>query len=202
VAITKSAFQQDTGGTGTSINCELEIANSSPSVDALDVQVKVSFVDSLGRSVADDTVNLTGIPAGQTMYATCGTFSNVSLQIASLQTVITVGRTQPKEMTLPLVSALTITQDPYGLFASLAGRLTNPYPRPMGDEAQITALYEDASGNLIGGDSEMAGASVEPQATVSFGFGYIPVDTASALVSVDPCGGLDQGPASCPSLNH
>ena len=58
----------------------------------------------------------------------------------------------------------------------------------MPQDAEIYAVYFDANGNIIGGDSESAGASVQPGATVGFTFPYLAGTVASAQVSIDPCG--------------
>jgi hypothetical protein len=201
IVVSKSAFQQRASSSGTSISCELELTNRSTTTDAIGVDAQVSFVDSLGRSVAQETTHLTGIPAGATVAATCGTFSNVSLSISALQVATKLARTQPKGLVLPPVAGVRITSDQYGLI-SLSGQLTNPYAKPLPSTATIYALYLDGAGNLIGGDEEDTGASVQPQATVGFGFDLLPDGTTTALVTVDPCGGFELDPADCPALTH
>jgi hypothetical protein len=201
IVVSKSAFQQHSSSSGTSISCELELTNRSTTTDAIGVDARVSFVDSLGRSVAQETTHLTGIPAGATVAATCGTFSNVSLSISALQVSTTITRTQPKELALPPVGGIRIMSDQYG-FISLSGPLTNPYAKPLPSSATIYALYLDGAGNLIGGDEEDTGASVQPQATVGFGFDLLPDGATTALVTIDPCGGFELDPADCPALTH
>lgn len=201
IVVSKSAFQQHSSSSGTSISCELELTNRSPTTDAIGVHAQVSFVDSLGRSVAQETTNLTGIPAGATVATTCGTFSNVSLSISTLQVSTKIDRSQPKELVLPPVSGTKLISDEFGDI-SLSGQLTNPYTKPLPSSATIYAIYFDGAGNLIGGDEEDAGASVQPQATVGFGFSFLPDGAASALVAVDPCGGFELDAHSCPALTH
>jgi hypothetical protein len=58
----------------------------------------------------------------------------------------------------------------------------------MPEDAEIYAVYYDASGNIVGGDSTPAGASVQAGATVGFSFSYLSASIASAQVSIDPCG--------------
>jgi len=203
VAVVKSAFQQDSSSSGTVITCELELTNRSPNTDAIGVEADVAFVDQLGRSVATDKTTLTGIPAGATVGATCGAFSNVSLSISSLQVNVNVSRSQPKELVLPPVANVHVQPGQFSFSSpSLVGQLTNPYTKPLPSSARIYALYRDSSGNLIGGDSESAGAAVQPNATVNFGFDFIADASVGALVTIDPCGGFQLDPADCPALSH
>jgi hypothetical protein len=187
VVVTKSGFSAESGDSGTLLTCGLVLENRSPDSDARDATVTVAFVDTLGRSVASDEFDLTLIPAGQTFYASCFAFPSVTISVASLNVRVIVGKSVPRKAQLPPVSGLAVTQDESGS-TTLTGNLTNPYTRAMPEDATIYAVYFDASGNIVGGDEEGAGASVQPGATVGFQFDVFADNVANARVSVDPCG--------------
>lgn len=175
--------------------------------DALDVGVTVSFVDSLGRSVASDKTTLTGIPAGRNFYVGGLASSNVSLTVASMKVSVTVGSTQPRRLKLPPVSGLGVQTDSLS-DGNVRGTFENPYTKPIPSTGEIYVVYLDAQGKVVGGASEFTGASVNPRASVAFGFSSFESDIGPSFVrasqvatidgSVDPCGGIILG-ASCPA---
>lgn len=204
VSVVKSGFSTDDSlPPGEAINCGVELQNTSTS-DARDVTVNLTFTDTQGRSLTTGRMDLNLIPAGETFYASCSAGSNVTLSVAAMKVTVNIGESTPAGAELPPVSGVTLTDD-YGT-ETLTGNLTNPYPDPMSEEADIYAVYFDASGNIVGGGGTVAGASIQPGATVGFsirvGFGYPFVaspDAASAEVSVDPCG-FDATLSTCPAL--
>jgi hypothetical protein len=188
ISVVRSGFSTETFGTQTFLRCGLQLRNISQVNDAQDLTVTVTFADTQGRSLTKDDINLTVIPAGQTFYASCLTIANVTLSVASVQVAVKVGKSVAKHAQLPSVSGLKLTPDEFGSTQTLTGNLTNPYGKAMPEDAEIEAVYFDASGNIIGGDTKRAGASVQPGATVGFSFDYLDANVASAQVSVDPCG--------------
>lgn len=188
ISVVKSGFSTEAFGSQTILRCGVQLQNTSAISDARSLVVVVTFVDTQGRSLTHDEIDLTVIPAGQTFYASCLTISNVTLSVASVQVTVKVGKSVAKGAQLPSVSGLKLTPDEYGGTQTLSGNLTNPYAKAMPEDAEIEAVYFDASGNIIGGDTKRAGASVQPGATVGFSFDYLDAQVASAQVSVDRCG--------------
>jgi hypothetical protein len=190
ISVVKSGFSTETFGTQTQtfLHCGVQLQNTSKVSDARDLTVTVTFADTQGRSLTTDDINLTVIPAGQTFYAGCLTLSNVTLSVASVLVSVKVGKSVAKHAQLPSVSGLKLTPDAFGGTQMLTGNLTNPYAAAMPQDAEIEAVYFDTSGNIVGGDTTPAGASVQPGATVGFSFDFLDAKVASAQVSVDPCG--------------
>ncbi len=204
VVVTKSGFTQMALSTGNAITYGLVLANTSPDEDALGVDVRVSFADTQGRSVASDSTTITGTPAGGTFYLSGEVFPNVSLTVASLQPTVSVRASKPKRLVLPPVSGTQLSATG-GFFNELTvtGNLTNPYAKPMPESATIYAVVFDGQGNVLGGGSEQTLAQVQPGATVSFQLSslrlfLVPADRAASVqVSVDPCSAFE--PATCPA---
>jgi hypothetical protein len=188
ITVVKSGFSTELFGAQTFLHCGVQLLNTSTVSDARNLVVTVTFADTQGRSLTSDDIDLTVIPAGQTFYASCLTISNVTLSVGSVQVSVKVGKSVPKKAELPGVSALALTPDPFGDTQTLTGSITSPYAKAMPQDARIYAVYYDANGNIVGGDSESTGASVQPGATVGFSLPYISTTIASAQVSVDPCG--------------
>ncbi|HUX05504.1 MAG TPA: FxLYD domain-containing protein [Acidimicrobiales bacterium] len=201
ISVGKTGFVVQTYSFDTTsfIECGVELTNTSAS-DARNLTVTVTFVDTQGRSVATTQTDLALIPAGQTFWMSCLKSSAVSISPASMQVQVQVGQNTTHTGRLPVVSNLTLTPNSAGLVSSqtLVGTLTNTYATPLSPDAEIYAVYLDATGTVIGSDMEWTGASVEPGASVNFSFSNLSPNVASAEVSVDPCGGVLAGTAACP----
>lgn len=195
VAVARSGYQDESG----LLTFEVELHNVS-TVDAIGVTVNATFVDNLGRSLATASVNLTGVPAGGIVYAVGSTASNVTLNPASVQTAVSVERTQPKSLVLPPVGSVNVQAGSFAV--TVTGSLTDPYAKALPTDASIYAVYLDGQGDIIGGDDEDAGAAVEPHANVGFSFDFAPSGTSSALVSVNPCDSYEVDYGGCPALTH
>jgi hypothetical protein len=209
VVVTRRGFTLSSYSTQSQsfISYGIVLDNKTSNVDALNVGVAVSFVDTLGRSVATDMTTLTGIPAGGTFYLGGFTSGDVSLTVASMEVSVTVGSTQSRRLTLPPVSGLGIGTD--GLaYGAVSGTFENPYTKPIPSTGQIYVVYLNAHGSVIGGALEFTSASVQPGRSVAFSFTSLstdiddsfvpPSDVATIEGSVDPCGGPPLLP-SCPA---
>jgi hypothetical protein len=122
ISVVRSGFSTETFGTQTFLRCGLQLQNTSQVSDARDLTVTVTFVDTQGRSLTTDDINLTVIPAGQTFYASCITIANVTLSVASVQVAFKVGKSVAKHAELPTVSGLKLTPDAFGGTQMLTGR--------------------------------------------------------------------------------
>lgn len=208
VAATLDGFTQSNYGNGsqTFISYGAVLHNTTANVDALNLNVTVSFTDTLGRSVATENTTLTGIPAGGKFYLGGLASSNVSLTVANMSVSVTVGSTQAHRLTLPPVSGLAVQADSND-FDSVSGTFENPYAKPIPSTANIYVVYLNAQGAVVGGASEFAGAAVNPGGSVAFGFSsdrsdinpdFVPASDVSTVDgSIDPCGGIPG--TSCPA---
>ncbi len=209
VAVVSDGFTQSNygSGTGTFISYGAVLHNTAAHVDALTLKVTASFTDTLGRSVASDSTNVIGIPAGATFYVGGVASSNISLTVASMNMSVSIGATQPHQLTLPVVSGLSLQPD-----GTVSGTIENPYSKPTSSLAQIYLVYLNAQGAVVGGASEFSNAAITPGSTAAFGFGSFSSNIDSAFVpstsiatvqgSMDPCGGIPgtDCPAQVPPL--
>jgi hypothetical protein len=206
VVVAANGFTQSTysSSSETFISYGVVLQNKSVDVDALGVTVTVAFVDTLGRSVTSDETTVTGIPAGSDFYLGGLASSNVSLTVASMNVTISITSSQAHRLVLPPVSGMSLQTDGFG-DESVSGTFTNPYQAPIPSFANIYVVYIGPQGNVVGGDSETAGAAVQPGQSVAFGFSSDSSDINTSFVqpssvstvqsSVDPCVSFSSCPA-------
>jgi hypothetical protein len=212
VVVAANGFTQSnySSSSQTFISYGVILQNKSANVDALGVAATVTFVDTLGRSVTSNVTTLTGIPAGSKFYFGGLASSNVSLTVASMSVTISVASSQTHRLVLPPVSGLSLqSPDSFG-DVGVNGTFTNPYLAPIPSYANIYVVYMGSQGNVVGGQSETAGAAVQPGQSVSFGFDGIysdintyfvqPSSVSTVQSSVDPCVSFSSCPAQVPAV--
>jgi len=180
-----------TGGTDVSYGVVLH--NDSPTRDALNVTVLVNFVDPNNILFGSATTNVSTISAGAT-YDVGGMLSFPgAAPVARLEVVIQVASHVPHALRLPTIENIRVVQSPYdlGWVGSIEGELTNGAVGQIMSNAQLSAVVFDALGNVIGGGTGYAFASLPPGTREFFkadlGFSAIPFEKAvSAQVSLVP----------------
>jgi hypothetical protein len=185
ITVAASGFTQTKG----LINYGVVLENRS-SHAAIDVKLSVVFKDTSGRAVATDNKRITGIPAGGRSYVAGILVSNVTLQALTSYVTATARSTTTGSLVLPTVSGMTIKPDPqFPSVGAILGDFNNPYRQPMSQEnTTIYVIYLNSKGAIIGGTLELAGAAVEPGATVGFSVpSAVLTNVAAVHASVDPC---------------
>jgi hypothetical protein len=178
---------------GTDVSYGLVLHNDSPTRDALSVTVLVNFVDPNNVLFGSATTNVAVISAGST-YDLGGMLSFPgAAPVARLEVVIQVASHVPHALRLPAVENIRVVQSTYdpGWVGSVEGELTNGAQGQILQNAQLSAVVFDALGNVIGGGSGYAFASLPPGTREFFkadlGFSAIPFEKAvSAQVSLVP----------------
>ena len=178
---------------GTSVSYGIVLRNESPHQDALDVNVLVNFVDSANRLFGTETSNVGTISAGSTYALGSDLGFPAAAPVARLEVVVQVGGRAPHAPHAPAVANLRVLPDLYdrGFVGSVEGELINDDPGLVLSSAQLSTVVFDAAGNVLGGGSGYAFASLPPGAREFFkittGLGAIPIErAASAQVSVEP----------------
>lgn len=187
-----------------SVSYGVVLQNKSTVGDALGVTVTVRFLDSLGRSLtSDQTTTLSGIPADSNFYLGGFAYSNVSLNVVSMQVMISTTSTQTHSLILP-PSSVSLQTNSVGNESAI-GTVTDPYQTAMSNGPTIYVVYFGPQGNVVGGDSEFIGNSIQPGESAAVDLSDIasnfysiqPPSGATVKSSVDPCGVFGLG--SCPS---
>jgi hypothetical protein len=178
----------------------LILRNRSRSQDELNVTVTVKAIDAAGRVFTSDQAQLTLIPAASNFAVDGQLIWDVSIDLKRIAVSVDVGRSMPKGRKLPPVSHITIN-DP-----DVTASLTNTYRKALPPDATVYAVFLDGAGKIVNEDDTQTGATLQPGETVPFDL-YItdatinltnPDPITSAVMSVDPCGGISAGTSDCP----
>ena len=137
-----------TGSTGSSgaFSYGVVLRNTSATKDALNVQVHVAVVGSVGLiGIYLSTIPL--IPAGATFYLGNEPTLTGPQRPTGVRVAVDVGATQRRQAALPSASARLSSH------GGLAGRVANPYGRAIDTaRSKLYAVYYDARGKILGGD--------------------------------------------------
>lgn len=177
---------------GTRVSYGVILQNESKTENALGVSVLVNFVMADNRLIGSATTSLMEMRA-DTSHAVGGdlTFPG-GAPIARLEVVVQVASRGPRTRRVPGVGATRVVPDIYEpeWVGSVEGELANDDARTTLQSARLMTVIFDAEGNILGGASGYAPASLPPGAREFFkisGARAVPVNrAASAMVSVEP----------------
>ena len=178
---------------GTSVSYGVLLGNDSPVFDALKVYVIVNFVMADNHLIGTVTQTINGIQAG-TSYALGGDLSFPgAAPIDRMEITVQVSGHQRSNMPMPALSNIHVVPDQYdpGWVGSVEGELINGQPALTLQNAQLSAIVMDEAGNILGGGTGYAFATLPPATRevlkMTGGFRAIPIEHAvSALVSIQP----------------
>ena len=179
------------GGTGVSYGLLLQ--NDSQQFDATKVYVLVNFVMADNHALGTTTTTINAIQAGGT-YALGGelTFPEAA-PIQRLEVVIQVGGQSKPQLRLPAPANIHVMPDLYdpAWVGSVEGELLNSQPSLVLQNCQLSAIVFDEAGNILGGGTGYAFATLPPATRevikLTSGFNDIPIAHAtSAMVSMQP----------------
>ena len=179
------------GGTGVSFGLLLQ--NDSQQFDATNVYVLVNFVMADNHALGTTTTTINAIQAGGT-YALGGelTFPGAA-PIQRLEVVIQVGGHSRPQLRLPAPANIHVMPDQYdpAWVGSVEGELLNSQVGLVLQNCQLSAVVLDEAGNILGGGTGYAYATLPPATRevikMTSGFNDIPIEHAvSAMVSMQP----------------
>ena len=179
------------GGTGVSWGVILN--NSSKTQDAQDVEVLCNFVMADNVLIGSATQRITVISAGS-KFATGGMLLFPgSAPIARLEIVVHIGKGSPMTRVRPGLSFVRLAPSSFEPLwtGEVDGEVQNDDPAKTIQYVELSSVVFDAEGNILGGGTGFAAATVPPAARVAFKItqGLSPIlyaKTASAMVSVVP----------------
>ncbi len=183
-----SIRQQPFGGGRVSYGVVLQ--NTSPNEDALQVYTLVNFVGPDGKLVGSATTTLPGIPAGQ-QFGLGGdlTFFGALPSVTRLEIVVEIGKRQKHALKMAPISNIYIEPSAFepDWVGAIDGEVSNASSSLVLQGTSLSTVVFDAAGNVLGGGSGFAGASLPPGAREFFKISLgsdIPVSSAaSAMVS-------------------
>jgi hypothetical protein len=178
---------------GTRVSYGVILRNESKTENAQNLTVLVNFVMADNRLIGSATTGLQEVRAN-TEHALGGdlTFPG-GAPIDRLEVVAQVAARAPATRRAPGISAVRVVPDIYEpeWVGSVEGEIANDDQRVKMTFARMSTVVLDADGNILGGASGFALASLPPGAREFFklsgGLGAIPfARAASAMVSVEP----------------
>ena len=167
------------------------LRNTSPTQDALQVYCLVNFVGPDNRLVGSATTTVPGIPAGE-QFALGGdlTFPGGVPDISRLEIVVQIQKRQAHALKLPTITSLSLAPSVFepDWLGAVQGEVSNDKSGLELQNAQLSAVIFNGTGDVIGGGSGFASASLPPSAREFFkienGFRAIPFgEAAGAMVS-------------------
>jgi hypothetical protein len=179
------------GGTGVSYGLLLQ--NDSQQFDATKIYVLINFVMADNHALGTTTTTINAIQAGGT-YALGGelTFPDAA-PIQRLEVVIQVGGHSRPQLRLPAPANIHVMPDQYdpAWVGSVEGELLNSQVGLVLQNCQLSAVVFDEAGNILGGGTGYAYATLPPATRevikMTSGFSDIPIEHAvSAMVSMQP----------------
>jgi hypothetical protein len=191
IAVVKSGYSiRQPQFVGGRVSYGVILQNTSPNQDALQVYTLVNFVGPDSKLVGSATTNISGIPAGQ-QFALGGdlTFPGAVPPIARLEIVVHIERRQARALKMATISNIYLEPSNLepGWLGAIDGEVSNPEVALLLENTSLSTVVFDASGNVIGGGSGFAFASLPPGAREFFKImmgNDIPMsNAASAMVS-------------------
>jgi hypothetical protein len=177
---------------GTKVSYGVILANESKRENADGVTVLVNFVMADNRLIGSASTRIAQIRVS-TQHAVGGDVQFPgAAPIERLEVVVQSESRSPGTRLAPAISSVRVLGSPHepAWVGSVEGELANDDLRTTLRAARLMAVVLDAEGNILGGGSGYAGASLPPGAREFFkisGGGAIPVGKAhSAFVSVEP----------------
>lgn len=195
LAIVRSGFTQrpDQFDAGSTVSYGVVLSNPSPGEDAGGVTVLVNFVDAANHVLGTATSSVSAIAASTSFDL--GGFASLPVQTAvtKLEIVVQTQTFSQQRMHIPPVQNVVIVPgrfDP-SYVGEVDGELVNDDAVKVLTSAQLSIVLFDASGDVVGGGTGLAYASLPPGTrsffTATSGFSSVPIDRASvAAISLVP----------------
>jgi len=192
--VVKQGFSIRTKTFGSEVSYGLILRNDSQTLDALDVTVLVNFVNGANVLYGSATKQVKLLPAGG-QYALGGSLSFPgAAPVVSLEAVVQMkGHRQHTGSPVPALANLRLLPSQFEpqWLGSLEGELINDQPALTMQRASLSAVVFDAAGNVVGGATGFASASLPPGSRQFFkatsGLSPIPIEKAvSAQISAVP----------------
>jgi hypothetical protein len=179
-------------GTGADSSWGVILKNTSPQSDAYDVVVLANYVLPDNKLIGSATVRVGRIARGME-YAVGGDLPFPSVPpVVRLEIVVQVGKSVQLHKTFPAIANIRVVSDrnDSAVVGSVEGEVVNDNPAKTMDRSYLGTVVLDAEGNILGGRTGSAFASLPPGAREFFkitGMRAVSFDqAASAIVSVTP----------------
>ena len=171
IVVVKDGWSVRQQAFGSTVSYGVILKNTSPKQDALQVYTLVNFVGPDNRLVGSATTTVSGIPADQ-QYALGGQlqFPGGVPTIARLEVVVEIGQRAANKLRQPQLTNIQLAPsvfEPQWLGA-VEGEVSNNAANLVLQNTELSTVVFDSAGNVIGGGSGYAFASLPPAAREFF----------------------------------
>lgn len=191
VEIAKEGFSQRVRNGRREVSYGIVLANVSPQNDALSVSAHVNLLDATNTVLKTDVTTVSTIGAAAQHFLGGSVTIPEGIPVSTLETIIRIGAQQPKALKMPELTDYRILPSPFdpGWVGAVMFQAFNDEPLLLFSSPKISVVIFDASGNVIGGGTGFASASLAPGVRAQYdatgGLSAIPSDrAASAGISV------------------
>jgi hypothetical protein len=179
-------------GSGADSSWGVILKNTSPQSDAFDVIVLANYVMPDNKLIGSATERIGRVARG-TEFAVGGDLAFPSVPpVVRLEIVVQIGKSARLPMTFPGIANVRVVSDRFdpAIVGSVEGEVVNDNAQKTMERSTLGTVVFDGAGNILGGQSGSAFASLPPGAREFFKItGMRAVDfgaAASAMVSVVP----------------
>jgi hypothetical protein len=176
---------------GSTVSYGIILVNRSQSEDARNVRIGLNFVGTNGKVVTSDSQVLPGgIPAGTKFYL--GGEAGVeplSPYVTNLTVAFLYHHSAPRSLVAPAVTNIRLSTNPVDGTVIVTGDVTNQATRELSSHAEISAVYYDGAGLIVGGANTDTSVALPPGGQTAFEIdspSYFPFPISQVKVSVDP----------------
>ena len=168
------------------------LKNTSPHSDAIDVVVLANYVLPDNKLIGSATERIGRVARGME-YAVGGDLAFPGVPpVVRLEIVVQIGKSARLPMTFPGIANVRVVSDRFdpAIVGSVEGEVVNDNAQKTMERSNLGTVVLDAAGNILGGQSGSAFASLPPGSREFFkitGMRAVDFGTATAaLVSVTP----------------
>jgi hypothetical protein len=176
---------------GSTVSYGIVLSNRSQREDARNVRIGINFVGTNGKVVTSDDQYLPGgIRAGTKFYL--GGEAGVeplSPDVTNLTVAFLYHHSAPRSLVAPAVSNIRLSTNPVDGTVVVTGDVTNDATRELSSHAEISAVYYDSAGFIVGGANTYSSVALPPGGQTAFEIdspSYFGVGVSKVKVSVDP----------------
>lgn len=195
LSIVKTGYSQrpDRFGQGSSVSYGVVLDNPSNTEDALSVSVQVNFLDSANHTLQSASNRIGVVRAGSTFNLGGNQSLSSQTSVVKLEVIVqtdSYAKAATHEPAVDNVHIVPGSSEPSWV-GEVDGDLINDDPNHTLTNAQVYVVLFDSAGNVVGGGTGFAFATLPPGTRVylsaSSGFQSVPVDKATtAAISIVP----------------
>jgi len=140
------------------------VRNASPELVADDVELALTFTNAAGAVIRTESENVRNIAPGSDVFVTGETSTGEVPASMTVQAKCTTETDPTEAVPGVVVGGVTRDLDSGGDFY-WQGQFTNSFDQTIDSNSRVVAIFRDANGRIVGGDSTSLDSFITPGAT-------------------------------------